>query len=99
MNKKKGSRILGKSSQALKQKNKKQVCNPDFRLLVALGVPRSGFLAYFQPAGASTSLGNSMLPLFQEKRTKTTTRMHIFHSSGPPPVYGESFSFIWVPSF
>jgi hypothetical protein len=29
------------------------VCNPDFKLLVALSVPRSAFLAYFQPAGAS----------------------------------------------
>jgi hypothetical protein len=32
------------------------VCNPDFKLLVALGVPRSAFLADFQPAGASNSL-------------------------------------------
>jgi hypothetical protein len=29
------------------------MCNPDFSLLVALGVPRSAFLACFQPAGAS----------------------------------------------
>jgi hypothetical protein len=28
------------------------VRNPDFKLLVALGVPRSAFLAYSQPAGS-----------------------------------------------
>jgi hypothetical protein len=39
-----------------KKQNKKLACNPDFKLLVALGAPRSAFLAYFQPAGASNSL-------------------------------------------
>jgi hypothetical protein len=31
-------------------------CHPDFKLLVVLSVPRSAFLASFQPAGASKSL-------------------------------------------
>jgi hypothetical protein len=31
------------------------VCIPDFKLLVALSVLRSGFLADFQPPGASNS--------------------------------------------
>jgi hypothetical protein len=38
-----------------KQKHK-LACNPDFKLLVVLGAPRSAFLAYFQPPGASNSL-------------------------------------------
>jgi hypothetical protein len=33
----------------------KVVCNPDFKLLVALGAPRSAFLADSQPPGASNS--------------------------------------------
>jgi hypothetical protein len=44
------------------------VCNPDSGLLVALTVPRSAFLAYFQPAGASRSLEGSN----SEKRRKNT---------------------------
>jgi hypothetical protein len=44
----------------IKQQRHHLACIPDFKLLVALGVPRcSAFLAYFQPAGASGSLQGS----------------------------------------
>jgi hypothetical protein len=49
-NKKGEENILNKRK---KHKKTKVVCNPDSGLLVALGVPRIAFLAYFQPAGAS----------------------------------------------
>jgi hypothetical protein len=50
----------------LKTKNK-LACNPDFKLPVVLSAPRSAFLAYFQPPGASKSLPG----LKSEKNTKT----------------------------
>jgi hypothetical protein len=37
----------------VKKQKHNLACNPDFSLLVALSVPRSAFLADFQPAGAS----------------------------------------------
>jgi hypothetical protein len=44
-----------KTFQKTKNIKTKVVCNPDFKLLVALGAPRSAFLADFQPPGASKS--------------------------------------------
>jgi hypothetical protein len=50
----------------VKKQKHNLACIPDFKLLVALSVPRSGFLAEFQPAGASNSLQASKwaFPLF-----------------------------------
>jgi hypothetical protein len=45
----------GKNMLKTKKHKNHVVCNPDSGLLVALGVPRSAFLANFQPAGASRS--------------------------------------------
>jgi hypothetical protein len=44
----------------LNTKQTKLACSPDFKLLVALGAPRSALLADFQPPGASkrASLGS-----------------------------------------
>jgi hypothetical protein len=53
----------------------KVVCNPDFKLLVALGAPRSGFLADFQPAGASKSLPG--LKLKSSKKTHPQKHLYI----------------------
>jgi hypothetical protein len=41
-------RMKNKASKTLEKREKlknKLVCNPDFKLLVALGAPRGGFLA------------------------------------------------------
>jgi hypothetical protein len=51
----------------LKKQKNKLACNPDSGLLVVLSVPRSAFLAYFQPAGASRSPPGSK----SEKAEKT----------------------------
>jgi hypothetical protein len=50
MKKQKGEENILKT---VKKQKHNLACNPDFSLLVALSVPRSAFLAYFQPAGAS----------------------------------------------
>jgi hypothetical protein len=62
-NKRGGKNILKTSK---KQKHN-LACIPDFKLLVVFSVPRSAFLAYFQPAGASRSLQGSK----SEKAEKT----------------------------
>jgi hypothetical protein len=61
-----------------KQKNN-LVCNPDFKLLVALGAPRSGFLADFQPPGASKSpAGLKLKKSNQHIHKNTSTYIYIY---------------------
>jgi hypothetical protein len=64
-----------------KKKHKSNVaCNPDFKLLVALSVPRSAVLAYFQPAGASRS----------RHQGEESKKQHYFHGAMGNRLFGHS---------
>jgi hypothetical protein len=79
------------------------VCNPDFKLLVALSAPRSGFLPSFQPPGASGSPPG--LKSKKDKKTSTKTPIDICIYIGAwGGIYRVSGSFLvfsgyfWIPS-
>jgi hypothetical protein len=57
LDEKRGNKTLHKNEKT----KTSSICNADSGLLVALSVPRSAFLADFQPAGASRSLQGSKL--------------------------------------
>jgi hypothetical protein len=48
-----------KQNKHKQQQNNNLACNADSGRAVVLSLPRSAFLAYFQPAGASRSLQGS----------------------------------------
>jgi hypothetical protein len=78
----------------LKNNKNKVACIPDSGRAVALGAPRSAFLADFQPAGASKSLPG--LKSKKQQKTYTKTPICVYIGAAFTKIYIDIYAYIYL---